>query len=250
MPPCAASSIQFRKPADEPARVAQATGYNLAGALLARNATSCLKTLPRCSNESNSSNDEQAGESTTSSPGWSHGNRRIERVFPYARREHVYARVRERIRKALARRAKAPTALHFASHASNEARRVGSLVVAAEQENGGVRSKAPKAPFSVASTLVALESFTNFTPPISAARLQTMFERLKGHEALAHLRQRQRRTQAQPPAAASALDTLCSPLIRRSSSPRAPLLRPRKSTRSILPSRIAAFSDPQASFME
>ena len=51
-------------------------------------------------------------------------------------------------------------------------------------------------------------------------------------------------------AAASALDTLCSPLIRRSPSATSSTSSPLKSTRSILPSRNAAFSDPQASFME
>ena len=36
----------------------------------ARKSTSCLKTRPRCSKESNSSNDAHAGESTIDMPGW------------------------------------------------------------------------------------------------------------------------------------------------------------------------------------
>ena len=131
------------KPADEPARVARATDYNLAGIVgtkrneLFEDFAAMLERVELVKRRAGRRKHDLIA-------GLSHGNRRIERVFHMLDANMFHARIRERIEEALARRAKAHYGLAFRVARLNELVKVGSLVVAAEQENGGVRSKRRK----------------------------------------------------------------------------------------------------------
>ena len=173
------------KPADEPARVARATSYNLAGIAGAKR-NELFEHLAAMLERIELVKRRASGRKHDLVARLGHRNRRIERVFHMLGANMLHARIGERIEEALARRAKAHHGLAFRIARFNKLVKVGSLVIAAEQENGGVGSKRRKR-LQRSVHVGRLGIVHELHAADFAARLQAMFERLKGHEAFAHL---------------------------------------------------------------
>ena len=120
------------KPADEPARVARATSYNLAGIAGAKR-NELFEHLAAMLERIELVKRRASGRKHDLVARLGHRNRRIERVFHMLGANMLHARIGERIEEALARRAKAHHGLAFRIARFNELVKVGSLVIAAEQ---------------------------------------------------------------------------------------------------------------------
>ena len=157
----------------------------------ARAATSFLKTSPRSSKEWNSSNDAQAGESSTTSPALacsratSSADSMLFAVSSWKPAGACCPALLERLGEAGARRAEAHDGARVGMGGRDQVGQVGALVVAAEQHDGtGMRERRQRLERGV--DVGGLRIVIAFGAAHGAARLDAMLERAERGERFAH----------------------------------------------------------------